>query len=260
MRIPETRRTYTFSLCRTSKVLRGGICLSLMPPKAEKKPLGNDRLPSDTAYATTPLARYQDNMEAIRLLKKIESGVETASPEKQDVLAKYTGWGGLVNWSGTADMTAIPLRRWLTRPDWKDRLGECLSWLRAYLPRHETLKVGEKAENGDDMLMPARCGLKIYDYVTNEKGNKVARVNKNETIAAQAKQAEIKDAFRDWVFKDPVRRANLVCTYNERFNSIRLREFNGSYLTFPGMATKVASKFRPYQKNCAVRSILNVAK
>lgn len=97
--------------------------------------------------------------------------------------------------------------------------------------------------------------VKVYDYVTNEKGNKVARVNKEDTIAAQAKQAEIKDAFREWVFNDPVRRADLVRTYNERFNSIRLRAFDGSYLTFPGMADGIA--LRPHQKNAVARAIFS---
>lgn len=94
---------------------------------------------------------------------------------------------------------------------------------------------------------------KIYDYVENEKGNRVARVNKEETIAAQAKQTEIKESFREWIFNDTTRREDLTHTYNERFNSIRLREFDGSYLTFPGMAAGIT--LRKHQKDAAARTI-----
>jgi len=57
---------------------------------------------------------------------------------------------------------------------------------------------------------------------------------KNETIAARAKQDQIKEEFKSWIFKDPDRRKKHVDFYNENFNNIRLREYDGSHLTFPG--------------------------
>lgn len=76
---------------------------------------------------------------------------------------------------------------------------------------------------------------KIYDTVLDAQGNEHRVVNKEQTILAQQKQDSIKDAFKDWIFRDPQRRELLVNRYNERFNSIRPREYDGSHLQFPGM-------------------------
>ncbi|MBE5956697.1 MAG: helicase SNF2 [Lachnospiraceae bacterium] len=88
---------------------------------------------------------------------------------------------------------------------------------------------------------------KIYDTVIDAQGNEKRVVNKEQTILAQQKQDAIKDAFKDWIFRDPARREMLVTRYNERFNSIRPREYDGSHLKFPGMNPQIA--LRPHQKN-----------
>ena len=88
---------------------------------------------------------------------------------------------------------------------------------------------------------------KIYDVIHDLDGNEKRVVNKEQTILAQQKQDAIKDAFRDWIFRDPQRREMLVTRYNERFNSIRPREYDGSHLTFPGMNPQIT--LRPHQKN-----------
>ena len=82
-------------------------------------------------------------------------------------------------------------------------------------------------------------------------GNEVRIINQKETILAQQKQNLIKEAFQDWVFKDPQRRERLVKRYNERFNCIRPREYDGSHLRFPGMNPSI--KLRPHQKNVIAR-------
>ena len=88
---------------------------------------------------------------------------------------------------------------------------------------------------------------KIYDTVHDMDGNERRVLNQEETILAQQKQDAIKQAFKDWIFKDPERRNTLVTLYNERFNSIRPREYDGSHLTFPGMNPQIS--MRPHQKN-----------
>ena len=92
---------------------------------------------------------------------------------------------------------------------------------------------------------------KIYDVKLDASGNEVRIINQKETILAQQKQDLIKEAFQDWVFKEPQRRERLVKRYNERFNCIRPREYDGSHLRFPGMNPSI--KLRPHQKNVIAR-------
>ena len=92
---------------------------------------------------------------------------------------------------------------------------------------------------------------KIYDMKLDASGNEVRIINQKETILAQQKQDLIKEAFQDWVFKEPQRRERLVKRYNERFNCIRPREYDGSHLRFPGMNPSI--KLRPHQKNVIAR-------
>lgn len=95
--------------------------------------------------------------------------------------------------------------------------------------------------------------VRVYDKKTDENGKEIRVLNQDETTLAQEKQKMIKEAFKDWIFKDPDRRHTLVQLYNERFNSTRPREYDGSHLTFPGMAADI--KFEPHQKNAAARTI-----
>lgn len=94
---------------------------------------------------------------------------------------------------------------------------------------------------------------KIFDYEYDEDGKKVAVLNKKETMIAQQKQDSIKEAFANWIWKDFDRREHLVKKYNELFNSIRPREYNGDHLDFPNMNSEIS--LRKHQKD-AIAHIL----
>ena len=95
--------------------------------------------------------------------------------------------------------------------------------------------------------------VRIFDYVEDSDGKKKAILNKKETAIAQAKQELIKQGFQDWVWAEPERRERLCKLYNEKFNSIRPREYDGSHITFNGMNPEI--ELREHQKN-AVAHIL----
>ncbi len=85
--------------------------------------------------------------------------------------------------------------------------------------------------------------IRIYDVVEDVEGNKKRVLNKRETTLAQQKQQAIKDAFRDWIWRDPIRRQTLVTRYNELFNSTRPREYDGSHIHFVGMNRDINANF-----------------
>ena len=95
--------------------------------------------------------------------------------------------------------------------------------------------------------------VRIFDYIEDDEGKKKAVLNKKETAIAQAKQELIKQGFQDWVWADPTRREKLTKMYNEKFNSIRPREYDGSHITFNGINPEI--ELREHQKN-AVAHIL----
>lgn len=95
--------------------------------------------------------------------------------------------------------------------------------------------------------------LRIFDYVEDKYGNRVPVLNKKETAIAQGKQQLIKQAFQDWIWKDPARRERLTRLYNDKFNSIRPREYDGSHLNFVGINPEIT--LRPHQVN-AIAHIL----
>ena len=95
--------------------------------------------------------------------------------------------------------------------------------------------------------------VRIFDYVEDADGKKKPVLNKKETAIAQAKQEQIKQAFQDWIWQDPSRRERLCKLYNEKFNSNRPREYDGSHITFNGMNPEI--DLREHQKN-AVAHIL----
>lgn len=88
---------------------------------------------------------------------------------------------------------------------------------------------------------------RVYDLVEDENGNKVSELNKQETAIAQQKQEAIKQAFQDWIWKEQDRRNDLVKIYNTRFNSIRPREYDGSYINFQGMNSEI--DMQEHQRN-----------
>lgn len=96
-------------------------------------------------------------------------------------------------------------------------------------------------------MQPAR----VDDYVEEPDGKKRAVPNVKETRLAQDKQKQIEAAFRDWIFKDPDRRRRLAAYYNEHYNNLRPREYDGSFLTFPGMNPEIT--LRPHQRNAVAR-------
>ena len=93
--------------------------------------------------------------------------------------------------------------------------------------------------------------VRIYDKIEDADGTERRVLNVKETTLAQQKQQVIKDAFRDWLWKDPKRRETLVAKYNELFNSTRPREYDGSHLTFPGMNPEI--ELREHQRNAIAR-------
>ena len=95
--------------------------------------------------------------------------------------------------------------------------------------------------------------VRIFDYVEDADGKKKAVLNAKETAIAQAKQEQIKQGFQDWVWQDPARRERLCKIYNEKFNSTRPREYDGSHIVFSGMNPEI--ELRDHQKN-AVAHIL----
>ena len=95
--------------------------------------------------------------------------------------------------------------------------------------------------------------VRVFDYIEDIEGKKKAVLNKKETAIAQSKQELIKQGFQDWVWRDPARREKLVRLYNEKFNSIRPREYDGSHIVFSGMNPEI--ELREHQKN-AVAHIL----
>ena len=95
--------------------------------------------------------------------------------------------------------------------------------------------------------------MRIYDTVRDADGKEKRVLNSKETTLAQQKQQAIKEAFRDWIWRDPDRRRELVQLYNERFNSTRPREYDGRHLIFPGMNPEIT--LREHQRNAIAHDL-----
>lgn len=95
--------------------------------------------------------------------------------------------------------------------------------------------------------------VRIFDYIEDDEGRKKAVLNKKETAIAQGKQESIKNAFKSWVWEDPERRERLTRIYNEKFNSIRPREYDGSHIIFSGMNPEIT--LRKHQRDAAARIV-----
>lgn len=93
--------------------------------------------------------------------------------------------------------------------------------------------------------------VRVFDTIYNDDGSKDRVLNKKETAVAQAKQEQIKNAFQNWIWKDQARRERLVELYNEKFNSIRPREYNGQHISFDGINPEI--HLRPHQVNAIAR-------
>lgn len=116
-----------------------------------------------------------------------------------------------------------------------------------------TTTFGTKRKNFYEIL---RCSLnlqavKVVDYIEDVDGKKKAVPNVKETRLAQDKQQQIETAFKDWIYRDPARRRRLVDYYNTHYNNLRPREYDGSFLRFPGMNPEIS--LRPHQRNVVAR-------
>lgn len=116
-----------------------------------------------------------------------------------------------------------------------------------------TTTFGTKRKNFYEIL---RCSLnlqtvKVVDYIEDVDGKKKAVPNVKETRLAQDKQQQIEAAFKDWIYRDPDRRRRLVDYYNTHYNNLRPREYDGSFLRFPGMNPEIT--LRPHQRNAIAR-------
>lgn len=116
-----------------------------------------------------------------------------------------------------------------------------------------TTTFGTKRKNFYEIL---RCSLnlqavKVVDYIEDVDGKKKAVPNVKETRLAQDKQQQIEAAFKDWIYRDPDRRRRLVDYYNTHYNNLRPREYDGSFLRFPGMNPEIS--LRPHQRNAVAR-------
>ena len=116
-------------------------------------------------------------------------------------------------------------------------------------------KYGTSRKNGLEILENALNlrDTKVYDRIVDEDGKEKSVLNKKETALCNAKAELLRNDFESWVFKDPDRRMDLVHTYNEHFNNIRTRKFDGSFLTFPGMNPDV--NLRTHQKDAVARTL-----
>lgn len=112
-------------------------------------------------------------------------------------------------------------------------------------PRINAYKIIEQTLNLKD--------VKVFDTIIDDEGRKQRVLNKKETAIASSKQDVIKEAFLNWIWEDPDRRNKLVRLYNDKFNSIRPREYDGSHIDFVGMNPEI--KLRPHQLN-AVAHVL----
>lgn len=95
--------------------------------------------------------------------------------------------------------------------------------------------------------------VQIFDTYRDAEGKEARVLNEKETAVAQQKQEAMKEAFRDWIFKDPERRTDLCAVYNELFNSTRPREYDGQHITFNGMNPEI--RLEPHQRNAVARML-----
>jgi len=133
---------------------------------------------------------------------------------------------------------------WNVKGKSADKRDNPLIWSTYGTKRRSAYSLFEDALN----LRDAR----VYDTVY-EGGREKRVLNQKETIIAQQKQEAICEAFKDWIFKDPERRADLCATYNRLFNSIRPREYNGDHIQFTGMNPEY--KLEPHQRNAVARML-----
>ena len=197
-----------------------------------------------------PKTRYQWNIDAICTLKQIEAENRLATPEEQKVLSKFVGWGGLsqafdeenAGWS----KEYAELKDLLSDEEYGAAKHSVAATKTYGTSRMDAYSIFEDTLNLKTVT--------VRDRIDDGDGRYHYEVNKNETMLAREKQNMIREKFKEWLFSEPERRQKYVEYYNETFNNIRLREYDGSHLQFPGM--NPAIELKPHQKNAVARILL----
>ena len=148
---------------------------------------------------------------------------------KKDIQVRYSPATGEWNVSGKS----------------RDSLNNSLAYVTYGTKRRNAYAIIEDSLNLRD--------TRIYDTVHNPDGTTSRVFNSKETMLAQQKQEQIREAFKDWIWKDPARRADLCQKYNELYNAIRPRSYNGEHIRFSGMNPEIF--LRPHQRNAVARML-----
>ena len=148
---------------------------------------------------------------------------------KRDIQVRYSPATGEWNVSGKS----------------RDSLNNSLAYVTYGTKRRNAYAIIEDSLNLRD--------TRIYDTVHNPDGTTSRVFNAKETMLAQQKQEQIREAFKDWIWKDPTRRADLCQKYNELYNAIRPRSYNGEHIRFSGMNPEIS--LRPHQRNAVARML-----
>ena len=148
---------------------------------------------------------------------------------KKDIQVRYSPATGEWNVSGKS----------------RDSLNNSLAYVTYGTKRRNAYAIIEDSLNLRD--------TRIYDTVHNPDGTTSRVFNAKETMLAQQKQEQIREAFKDWIWKDPARRADLCQKYNELYNAIRTRSYNGEHIRFSGMNPEIS--LRPHQRNAVARML-----
>ncbi len=148
---------------------------------------------------------------------------------KKDIQVRYSPATGEWNVSGKS----------------RDSLNNSLAYVTYGTKRRNAYAIIEDSLNLRD--------TRIYDTVHNPDGTTSRVFNAKETMLAQQKQEQIREAFKDWIWKDPARRADLCQKYNELYNAIRPRSYNGEHIRFSGMNPEIS--LRPHQRNAVARML-----
>lgn len=155
--------------------------------------------------------------------------LKTPFSYKRDIQVRYSPATGEWNVSGKS----------------RDSLNNSLAYVTYGTKRRNAYAIIEDSLNLRD--------TRIYDAIHEPDGSTTRVFNAKETMLAQQKQEQIREAFKDWIWKDPLRRADLCQKYNELYNAIRPRSYNGEHIRFSGMNPEIS--LRPHQRNAVARML-----
>ena len=200
----------------------------------------NFRITDDHLGEGGPRLKYQANITAIRLLKELEAAGQQASPEQQEVLSRYETFKTPPYLRDVIEVKYVPYTaEWQVTGKNSVGYNNVAAYTTYGTNRANAYKILEDSLNLRD--------VRIYDTVEDADGKERRVLNAKETTLAAQKQQAIREAFKDWIWKDPQRRQALVRQYNEEMNSTRPREYDGSHIVFGGMNPSIT--LREHQKN-----------